>query len=390
SRGDRQEVMLGYSDSSKESGFLAASWMLHRAQAQLVEVANRHGIELTLFHGRGGAIGRGGGPTNRAILSQAAGSIDGRLKMTEQGEVIAAHYANIAVAERQLEQVTSAVLIASTPDHEARVATLARESGAVMDELAELSRRAYRALVWETPEFAGYFGAATPIAELSALPIGSRPAARGAAGGPAGGGRVAGAAAGGGALGRLTASAPAIEKLRAIPWVFAWSQSRVELPGWFGLGSALEGYARAHGDSGLADLARLYREWPFLSTTLDNAELTLARTDPGIARRYAELAADTIGREAADRIWGAIESEHRRSVELLPLVTSRSELLGDQPSLRRSLRLRAPYLDTLGELQVGLLRRLRALADDEPDRARLRRLVQLTVNGIAAGVGHTG
>ena len=223
--------MLGYSDSNKESGFLAAAWMLHQAQAALVEAARAHDVELTLFHGRGGAIGRGGGPANRAIVGGAPGSVDGRLKLTEQGEVIFANYGDPAIARRHLEQLTGAVLIASTPEHDAAAAAAVEAGGALMTELSATARSAYRALVHDDPGFATFFRQITPIAELSDLRLGSRPAARGRAGARAD-------------------EAPPIDALRAIPWTFAWSQSRINLPGWYGLGSALEAYAAAHGEHG--------------------------------------------------------------------------------------------------------------------------------------------
>ncbi|HEX8939746.1 MAG TPA: phosphoenolpyruvate carboxylase [Candidatus Limnocylindrales bacterium] len=363
-RGDRQEVMLGYSDSGKESGFLAASWMLYRAAEALAGVARDEGIGLTLFHGRGGAIGRGGGPTHRAIQAQPPGSIAGRFKLTEQGEVIAAHYANPAVAGRHLDQVASAVLLASTPEHDRAVAAAAEAGRAVMDELAAEARRAYRALVWEAEDFPAFFRAATPLAELSALPIGSRPASRGAP---------------------SQDRAPGIEGLRAIPWVFAWSQSRIGLPGWYGLGSALDAFRRGHGEAGVERLAGLYRSWPFLATVLDNAELVLAKVDLEVGRLYASLA----GPPGAP-LWAAIEAEHRRTVELLGRVTGRRRLLDGAPSLQRAIHLRSPYIDALSELQVRLLARLRALPPDDPARGRLQRLVQLTVSGVAAGLQNTG
>jgi phosphoenolpyruvate carboxylase len=365
-RGDRQEVMLGYSDSNKESGFMAAAWMLHQAQAALAARARRHGIELTLFHGRGGAIGRGGGPTNRAILGQAPGSIDGRLKLTEQGEVIAAHYANLAIAERQLEQLTAAVLVASTPEHDAELAAAVAEGSPAIEELAETSRRAYRALVHDDPGFAAFFRAVTPIEEISEMRLGSRPAARGRS--------------------REVASPPAIDELRAIPWTFAWSQSRINLPGWFGLGTALEAYLETHGEAGLDGLAKLYRTWPFLASSIDNAEMILAKADMGVARLYAGLARAPGDAER----WSAIENEFERTVSLLLRVTGRERLLDHAPVLQRSIALRNPYVDSLSELQVRLLGRLRPLGPDDPDRDRLLRLVQLTVNGVAAGLQSTG
>ncbi|MEX1172500.1 MAG: phosphoenolpyruvate carboxylase [Chloroflexota bacterium] len=367
SRGDRQEVMLGYSDSNKESGFLAAAWMLHEAQAALVEVARAEGVELTLFHGRGGAIGRGGGPANRAILGSAPGSVSGRLKLTEQGEVIAANYADPAIARRHLEQLTGAVLIASTPEHDERAATAIQAGGPILAELAATAREAYRSLVHDDPGFAAFFRDITPITELSDLRLGSRPAARGR---------------------QEVDAAPPIDALRAIPWTFAWSQSRINLPGWYGLGTALEAYRAAHGDAGLEAIARLYRSWPFLSSVLDNAEMILAKADMGVARRYASLVRDA--HADAGRRWDAIENEYHRTVALLLLVTGRAALLDGAPTLQRSIGLRNPYVDSLSELQVRLLARLRTMDPDDPDRGRVLRLVQLTVNGVAAGLQNTG
>ena len=400
-RGDRQEVMLGYSDSNKESGFLAANRLLYRAQAALVETTRRHGLELTLFHGRGGAIGRGGGPTNRAILAQAPGSIDGRLRMTEQGEVIAANYANPAIARRQLEQLTAAVLLASTPEHDARVAEAGLAGAAAIDELAATSEAAYRELVWDDPDFPAFFRDATPIVELSALRLGSRPAVRGAADRSGGEGSVAGRPAGGPGdrhdvdpAARPPSDQPAgpglppppLATLRAIPWGFAWSQSRLNLPGWFGLGSAFDAYRQRHGEAGLDRLGELYRSWPLFEALLDNAEMTLAKADIGVARLYAGLAHGP----SAGRIWERIEAEHERTVRLLLQVTGRDHLLDGLPVLQRSIALRNPYVDSLSELQVRLLARLRSLPTDDPERDALLRLVQLTINGIAAGVRNTG
>ena len=362
-RGDRQEVMLGYSDSNKESGFLAAAWQLHGAQSGLVEVATERGVELTLFHGRGGAIGRGGGPTNRAILGQAPGSVAGRLKLTEQGEVIAANYSDAVIARRHLEQVTAAVLLASAPEHDAALRRAVAVGAPIMDELAATSRAAYRALVHDDPAFAAFFRDITPIAELSALRLGSRPAARGRAD-----------------------EAPSIDRLRAIPWTFAWSQARINLPGWFGLGTSLERYREVHGEAGLDAIARLGRDWPFLRSLLDNAEMSLAKADMGVARLYAALAHG----DGDARRWAAIETEFHRTVAMLRRVTGRERLLDEAPVLQRSIALRNPYVDSLSELQVRLLARLRALPADDPERDRVLRLVQLTVNGVAAGLQNTG
>jgi phosphoenolpyruvate carboxylase len=370
-RGDRQEVMLGYSDSNKESGYLAANWLLHRAQADLGATARRHGIELTIFHGRGGAIGRGGGPANRAILGLAAGSLEGRLKLTEQGEVIAANYADPGIAIRHLEGLAAATLVASSPAHRDAEAAADATGAPIVDELAATSKAAYRALV-DAPGFVEFFRLVTPIDEIASLRLGSRPAARGRAGGP----------------GPRDATAPSptasIADLRAIPWVFAWSQSRIDLPGWFGLGAALEAHARAHGSRGVETIARLYARWPFLASLLDNAELSLARADLGVGRQYAGLAG------AAGRpFWATIEEEYVRTVTWIGRITSRDRLLDHDPELRRRLGLRDPYVDSLSELQVTLLSRLRA-ARPGAERDRLLRLVQLTVNGIAAGLQRTG
>ena len=361
-RGRRQEVMLGYSDSTKESGALAAAWMLYRAQEQLVEAARRHRVRLTLFHGRGGAIGRGGGPMTRAILAQAPGSVGGRLKLTEQGEVIADRYANPDIALRHLEQLTNACLLASTPEHDERARRAADEGSEVLDELAEDATAAYRALVWQEPHFEDYFRAATPIAELSQLSIGSRPSARGAS------------------------VQPSLESLRAIPWVFAWSQSRANLPGWYGSGTALEAYRRRHGEAGLERLRALYHSWPFFASLLDNAEMILAKADMPVARRYASLAPTVESR----RIWRRIRGEHDRSVAQILAVTGRGRLLDDLPVLQRSIELRNPYVDSLSELQVRLLARLRQLPETDPQRDRLMNLVHLTVSGVAAGLQNTG
>jgi phosphoenolpyruvate carboxylase len=370
-RGDAQEVMLGYSDSSKESGFLAANWLLYRAQEALVGTARRQGVMLTLFHGRGGAIGRGGGPANRAILAQAPGSVDGRLKFTEQGEVIAAHYADSTIARRHLEQVTAAALLASTPEHERETAEAAATGVATMDGLMATSRAAYRALV-EHRGFAAFFGAATPIDLIAGLGLGSRPSSR-PAGGRAAGGR----------------SAPDIGSLRAIPWVFAWSQARANLPGWYGLGTALEERMSGGGPEVRDHLGELYRRWPFFASVLDNAELSLAKADLATFGRYASLAT---GPDAA-AILRLVEEEHARSVRLLLAITRRDRLLAGHETLARSIDLRNPYIDALSAVQVELLGRLRraeATSDGAAEAAAIRAVVGATINGIAAGLQNTG
>ncbi|CAN5205032.1 phosphoenolpyruvate carboxylase [soil metagenome] len=362
-RGRRQEVMLGYSDSTKESGALAAAWMLYRAQERLIDVAQRQGVDLVLFHGRGGAIGRGGGPMTRAVLAQAPGSVGGRLKLTEQGEVIADRYANPGIALRHLEQLTHAVLVASTPEHEAQARAAALDGAPVLEELADSARAAYTQLVWHEPHFAAYFRTATPIGELARLAIGSRPPARG-----------------------QPQQESSLDSLRAIPWVFAWSQSRANVPGWYGIGTALVEYRSAHPDGGLQRLQSLYRSWPFFASVLDNAEMSLAKADMPVARRYASLAQGTESRQ----IWRHIKTEYGRSVEQILAVTARSRLLDDVPALQRSIALRNPYVDSLSELQVRLLGRLRVLPEGDTQRDELTRLVHLTVSGVAAGLQSTG
>jgi phosphoenolpyruvate carboxylase len=360
-RGDHQEVMLGYSDSTKESGALAAAWLLTGAETKLAAAAERHGIRLTVFHGRGGAIGRGGGPMNRAILASAPNSLRGHLKITEQGEVVADRYANRSIALRHLEQLTNAVLVASSAAHEEAARRAHQRGAAILDDLARRSADAYRALVWEDPAFEQYFAAATPIAELSGLTLGSRPAARG--------------------KGTIE-----LESLRAIPWVFAWAQSRANLPAWYGLGAAIESYEADHGPDATTQLQQLYRESPFLTGAIDVVEMALAKADMQIAMRYASLAP----KPHARRIWRNIRAEYQHTVSAVLRISGREHLLDAAPSLQRSIALRNPYVDSLSELQVMLLGRIRALPADDPEREPLRRLVQLTVSGVAAGLQNTG
>jgi phosphoenolpyruvate carboxylase len=358
-RGDRQEVMLGYSDSNKESGFVAANWLLWQAQAALAEVASREGIELTLFHGRGGTVGRGGGRLDRAILGQPPGTIRGRLKVTEQGEVVAARYGHPRIALRHLELLAGAVIAA---DARRRAAVPASDQD-LLGRLAASSSAAYRALVYDDPGFAGFFARITPIDVLTELRLGSRPASREARGGEAG-------------------PTLDIERLRAIPWGFAWAQARIELPGWYGLGAAVDSLPRAD----RARLARLYELWPFLTAVIDHAELALARSDLDVGRRYAGLATAA----GDDARWAAIEAEHERSVRAVLELTGRSRLLERSPAIARQIELRNPDVDTLSELQVGRLARMRELPADDPARGDLERLVRLTVSGVAAGLQVTG
>lgn len=363
-RGDSQEVMVGYSDSNKDGGYLTANWKLYVAQARLAAVAQRHGVTLRLFHGRGGAVGRGGGPAGKAILAQPPGSVRGRLKITEQGEVIAARYFDQEIAYRNLEQIVHAVLMASAEQGSETSETPA-EWAQAMEEVSDAAFHAYRALVYDDPSFVRFFQEATPIGELAQLNIGSRPPKR-------------------------TAS-DRIEDLRAIPWVFSWMQSRYTLPGWYGVGSALADYAD-QSPTHLTRLREMYRQWPFFTTMLDNAQMSLAKADMDIAARYARLVAD---QAMAQRIYGTIAGEYRRSVAIICRITEQEALLDNQPVLQKSIRLRNPYVDPLSYLQVELLRRLRALSNDDTEdvktaRRDLRAAVLLSINGVAAGVKNTG
>jgi phosphoenolpyruvate carboxylase len=356
-RGGAQTVMLGYSDSNKDGGYLTANWELHLAQRALAAVCRRHGVALTLFHGRGGTVGRGGGPANRAILAQPPESVAGRLRVTEQGETITNRYANPALARRHLEQLLHAVLLASGPRPTGTPSRGGVWEGA-MNELAPAAERTYRQLVHETPALVRYLHAATPLEEIGRLNIGSRPSRRAALGG--------------------------LAELRAIPWVFAWTQSRVTLPAWFGLGGAIEGWA-GQDEERWARLAAMYREWAFFRTIVDNAQLALREADMLIARVYATLA------EPADReaVFPWIEQEYRRSEAALRRLTGQQDLLDASPWLQRSIRVRNPYIDPMNYVQVALLRKLHA-RPGEPLAEELRDTVRLTVNGIAAGLRNTG
>ncbi|MGY1814320.1 phosphoenolpyruvate carboxylase [Blastococcus sp. SYSU D00820] len=359
-RGNAQEVMLGYSDSNKDGGYLAANWALYRAELTLVELARSEGIRLRLFHGRGGTVGRGGGPSYEAIRAQPPGAVAGSLRITEQGEVIAAKYADPDLARRNLEALVAATLEASLLDVEG-LGDDAEATYALFDDLAERARQAYRELVHETPGFVDWFRAATPIRELGELNIGSRPPSRKA------GDRIA--------------------DLRAIPWVFSWSQARIMLPGWYGTGTALESYVDGGGapggDERLARLRDLHGRWPFFRTVLSNMGMVLAKTDLGLAARYAELVPDE---ELRARVFDPIRAEHERTCRMLLAVTGDEGLLADNPSLARSIRNRFPYLEPLHHLQVEMLRRRRDGDDDE----LVRRNIQLTINGIATALRNSG
>jgi phosphoenolpyruvate carboxylase len=360
SRGDWQQIMLGYSDSVKDGGYLAACHSLYRVQRFLAEQAGRHGIRVEFFHGRGGAIARGGGPAHRAILAQPPGTLTGRIKLTEQGEVIGHKYNSVPAAIYHLEQTLSAALEASLPPHTlpARTTVPAAWERA-MNRLAELSRAEYRDLVYETAGFVEVLYDMTPIEEISELQIGSRPARRAATRG--------------------------VEELRAIPWSFAWNQARVLLPAWYGAGSALHAVLSEKGgadDGARALLRRMYRRWPFFRTMIDNLQQVLAKADLHIASVYAERS------EVAAGVFERIQREYRLTVRSVLTVVERSSLLADEPGLARSLALRRPDLDALGYIQAELLARKRGGARVEP--AELTQAIQLTINGIAAGLRNSG
>jgi phosphoenolpyruvate carboxylase len=354
-RGDWQEVMLGYSDSNKDGGYLTSSWAIYRAERALVDATAAHGLHLRLFHGRGGTVGRGGGPSYEAILAQPAGSVTGGLRVTEQGEIIASKYSDPELGRRNLETLVAATLDASLQDAE-QLGECATLFFATMDALSAHALRAYRALVYETPRFPDYFRASTPISEIAELKIGSRPASR-------------------------TASSR-IEDLRAIPWVFSWGQCRLMLPGWYGFGSAVDAFL-ASSPGGIEVLADMHARWPFFRATMSNMGMVLAKTDLAIASRYAELVPDESLRET---IFGRIRDEHARTLGHFLAITKQPVLLDDNPTLARSIRNRFPYLDPLNHLQIELLRRYRA-GDTE---VRTQRAIHLTINGLAAGLRNSG
>jgi phosphoenolpyruvate carboxylase len=352
SRGDTQELMIGYSDSNKDVGYLASTWGVRRAQTELAELMRAHGVRFTFFHGRGGALGRGGGPTNVAILSQPPGTVEGRIKLTEQGEVIAAKYSTPEIAHRELELIAGAALVSRLLPQPAPERLRVFEE--LVDTMAARSSEVYRDLVYGQPGFERFFEQATPIEEIARLRIGSRPTRRG--------------------------GSQRIEELRAIPWVFSWTQTRIILPGWYGLGSAL---VWAREQTGLPLLQEMDRDWPFFAALLSNAEMALAKADLAIGERYAGLVEDETLREA---IWAPIRAEYERTRELVLAVTGQTRLLDRTPVLQRSIERRNPYVDPLSFIQIELLRRLRR----DGTSPELARGMLLTINGIAGGLRNTG
>ena len=359
--GGVQDIMLGYSDSNKDGGIFTSNWELYQAELALVELFDNlqaeYGLRLRMFHGRGGTVGRGGGPSYQAILAQPPGTVRGQIRLTEQGEVIASKYANPEIGRRNLETLVAATLEATLlqPTKPASAAFLQ-----AAQQLSQASMAAYRALVYETPGFAEYFFSATPIREIAELNIGSRPASRKAT--------------------------QAIEDLRAIPWGFSWGQCRLTLPGWYGFGAAVQAFVQMPNKDPAkqwALLQKMYRQWPFFKTLLSNMDMVLAKSDLALASRYSELVTDTRLRK---RIFSSIEAEWLRTVDALGRITQEQDRLASNPALARSIRHRFPYIDPLHHLQVELVRRWRAGQVDD----RLKNGIHISINGIAAGLRNTG
>ncbi len=355
-RGDRQQIMLGYSDSNKDGGYLASNWNLYVVQQALWDVCAAHDIDLQLFHGRGGSIGRGGGPANRSILSQPPGTMRGKIKMTEQGEVIAHRYTNASIARRHLHQVMNAVLVAEGLPSSVAVDAAWR---AAMDTLARAGEHAYRSFVYETAGFLEYWQQATPINELARMPIGSRPAKRGKGG---------------------------FESMRAIPWMFSWMQSRAIIPSWFGVGTALHTFCAGR-DGGLPMLRAMYQEWSFFRILIENCELDLAKADMGIAELYASLVTDETLR---DSIFNRMKNEHKLACDYVNSILQQTALMDHAPIMQRSIERRNPYVDPLNFIQVALLRDLRAQMPGTDEYERILNLMLTTINGIASGMKTTG
>jgi phosphoenolpyruvate carboxylase len=363
-QGQIQEVMLGYSDSNKDGGFLTSNWELYKAETNLVTVFEKAGVKLRLFHGRGGTVGRGGGPSYDAILAQPHGTVNGQIRLTEQGEIIASKFSNKDIGRRNLELLVAATLEASLlpqPEDSEHSKQL-RQFEDIMAEISDRAYKAYRNLVYETPGFTDYFFTATPIAEIAELNLGSRPASR--------------------------KSTKRIEDLRAIPWGFSWGQCRLLLPGWYGFASAIGGWiADGEREQRLAQLQAMFKQWPLFATLLSNMDMVLAKTDLAIASRYAELVQD---KELRDRIFKRITEEHANTISILESITGADERLAGNPLLARSIQNRFAYLDPLNHLQVELIKRHRALSSESKADERVHRGIHLSINGVAAGLRNTG
>jgi len=356
---EEQMVMIGYSDSNKDGGYLAANWALYEAQENIAEVCRQFDITLTLFHGRGGTVARGGGPASKAIRAQPPGTLNGRFRLTEQGEIISSRYANPILAHRHLEQVVTAVLLASVPVDFAK--ELPVEWRQLMRRMADASKAAYRNLVFENPDFLTFWQYATPLDEIKSLRIGSRPATRQKEG-------------------------ESVARIRAIPWVFSWMQSRFNLPGWYGLGSGLASLEAEKGSMNL--LRAMYTGWPFFRAVLDNAESSMLKADLEIASLYAELVPDV---QIGKTIFKIIKDEFMLTRRLLLKITGHHDLVDSEPVIQRSIKLRQPYVDPLNYIQVEMLKRLRVLPDEtSPEAQELHEAIVVTINGIASALRNTG
>jgi phosphoenolpyruvate carboxylase len=353
---DLQEIMLGYSDSGKDAGYITSNWTLYKAQGNLCSVARKYGVNLRLFHGRGGSAGRGGGPSYQAIMAQPPNTLQGRIRITEQGEVISFKYSMRGLARRNLDTVLAAVL--ETTADESSGEPESHWAG-VMEDLSTKAREAYRRLVYQDEDFLEFFAEASPIGELSLLNMGSRPARR--------------------------VQNPEVENLRAIPWVFAWTQNRFLLPSWYGAGTAFGAYLEQEDGPGI--LREMYESWPFFRTLVDFMQMTLAKSDLRISENYTSLVSNPRARE---RLWRRISDEHDTCVAALLSITGNQNLLDDSPVLQRSIRLRNPYVDPLSYIQVALLRRLRVLNADSPERDDVLNVLLLSISGVSSGMLNTG
>jgi phosphoenolpyruvate carboxylase len=363
-RGNHQEIMLGYSDSNKDGGYLTANWELYKSQTQIYEAARAHGISLKFFHGRGGALGRGGGPVERSILAQPPEALQGKVKITEQGEVISQRYGHTGIAMNSLEKAVSAVLLGSMNKQTPHMIATEQRWSAILERLSQESFVAYQDFVYRNPDFLTYFHQATPLAEVGELNLGSRPAKR--------------------------KNSPRIQDLRAIPWVFSWTQNRHLLPAWFGFGTAIESFLQVQPDA-VKEFRRMYRRWPFFQALIDNIQMALAKADMLIAAEYVGLVED---RELAERMFGRIQEEYAKTRQTVLAIIGQDDVLASSPVIQESIRLRNPYVDPLSYFQVLLLKELRERkannGEDSSESAEDLKDVLLTINGIASGLRNTG
>jgi phosphoenolpyruvate carboxylase len=359
-RNELHEIMLGYSDSNKDGGVVTANWELRVAMNAITAVGNKHGVKLKFFHGRGGALGRGGMPLNRSILAQPPHTIGGGIKITEQGEVISSRYSLQGIAYRSLEQATSALITAALNGLEPQESDSERHWDSIIKDISEVSLTKYQDLIFRDPDFFTFFKESTPLPEVGELNIGSRPSKR--------------------------KNSDKFEDLRAIPWVFAWTQSRYLLPAWYAAGTGLQSYYQDK-EENLVVLKEMYENFPFFRTLIDTVQMAVAKADLVIAKEYSAMTSNV---EARDRIYGQIESEFKLTKELILKITGEAEILDDVPVIQESIRLRNPYVDPLSYMQVQLLSELRDMRERGEDDTELLREVLLTINGIAAGLRNTG